>query len=166
MIKQYFQKSYAFVYPLLGIQSKRSIKPIMTYLHCGNGESHNLICIYEVRNHKFWDKFNDTILTRHIALKSIVQLSDELSAYIFDMTHFKDDYDLILQGKYSKLSKEIKKAILSYYDINNFTYTQIELCLFPEKLNKHEELCDKPDMEKEVYVISEEAIVFGEFLKK
>jgi hypothetical protein len=165
MIKQYFQKSLLFMYPLLNIQGKQSIRPIMTYLDCKSLKGQYLICIYKV-DVLNWEKFNKNVLLKHNALKSVIEINDLETAYVFDMSFVKNDYDLIVNGNYSKLSKFTKKSILSFYDISSFEGTQINICLFPEKLNRTKEWCDKPDMEKETYFISERMIDCGEYLKQ
>ena len=152
-MKNNIQKSTIFLYPLLQIQSKRSIRPLKTYMYCDNIEGENLICVYKV-NHKNWNAFNEKVLSKHKLLKSIVPLTDKKYAYVFDLSVFKNDYELIKLGKYSQLSKFAKTTIL---DLEDMYFDEVKLCLF-------ENYGTAPDKNKETYQLSKESVEYGEFL--
>jgi len=152
-MKNNIQKSFIFLYPLLQIQSKRSIKPLKTYMYCSGMEDELLICIYKV-NRKHWSSFNEKVLSKHKLLKSTVPLTDKKYAYIFDLSEFKKDYDLISVGKYHLLSQFAKTCIMSFDHAN---FDEVKLCIFDKQGTP-------PDREKETYNLSKESVEYGEFL--
>ncbi len=181
LYKNYFQKSYTFLYPLLGIRNKNSeMKPCHTYMVGDNIKNQSLICVYKL-NKENWSKVKNNILLKHPYLENILDISNDTKIAIFDLSSLGDDYNRVLEGEYSKLSPQSKRLILDYYSIQSSTFVYIESFLFPKKyftiysellnveidvLEQVGELCDAPNMFKEIcpYTISEEAIQYGKFI--
>jgi hypothetical protein len=95
-------------------------------------------------------------------------VEDDKGVYVFDLKKSKDDFDLFLQGRYSKMSAIHKKIVKSYYGVYSSNFVYVESFLNPEKyfaiyseilgvdaeeLRKVGELCSLPDMEMERLVI-------------
>ena len=93
-------------------------------------------------------------------------LKDNSIAYVFDLTEFKEDYECVANGTYSKFSRKAKEKISDYYGVHTPEWVYIESFLFPfkyysiyaeildvdEKILKDVgELCPKYDPEKEMF---------------
>jgi hypothetical protein len=140
LYKQPFQKSFAFLYPLLGFNKSRDIKPEKVYI-CFPSinltiHDRKLICLYKKENTEKWRNFEATKLITHKMLDFCVPIDDENVIYIFDLNHMSADFDAFLDGKYSKLSKNAKKMITDYYGIHTPEWVYIESFLFPSKYFK------------------------------
>ncbi len=167
--RKYFQKSYTFLYPLLGFHKSKHPKPYQTYLAwpgvC-DPEDRKLVCVYERDATDEWREFEREILITHKSLDQVIPVDDELIAYVFDMNPFKEDLDAFLTGKYSRMSVESKKKLTDYYGVHTPEWVYIESFLFPEKyfsqyakildvdedlIRQVGELCEGYDREREVY---------------
>ena len=159
--KKYFQKSYTFLYPLLGIKRELSINPIQTYLTCKNIDDRCLILRYEYSEEclKFLERyvFINVGYVKHIIKKNNIFV-------IISLDYFRSEIDGFYNGEYSKISITCKKEILSYYGIHSSEYQVIESYLYPDKyfndyaieldvdkkiLEQVGELCDKPNKKEE-----------------
>lgn len=173
-----FQKSYAFIYPVLGFR-RNGVRPEQTYLLGDNIEDYSLVCIYKPIADETWRKFEYTMLLNHPLLQSVIPLG-ETTAYIFNMSDYKEDLDNFWKGKYSKLSSIAKKYIMNYYNVTSPMFVYMESFLYPEKYIKRYsellavkeellisvgELCEKPTIDKEIcpYTITEEMIAYSNF---
>lgn len=168
LYKDYFQKSYTFLYPLLGFKKKSTpFKPVQTYVSWP-GEvattDRKLICVYEIQDTQSWHDFETKVLLSHPMLDAVEKIEDSKIAYIFDLHTFKNDFDKFLNGKYSTFSQDAKKHISDYYGIHTPEWVYVESFLFPKKyfksyaeillvpvnsLEKVGELCNKMNEEKE-----------------
>jgi hypothetical protein len=168
LYKDYFQKSYTFLYPLLGLKKKSTpFKPVQTYVSWPDEIStadKKLICVYEIQDDTSWFDFETKVLLNHPMLDYVQKIDDNKIAYIFDLHSFKNDFQCFLDGKYSNFSTNAKKLISDYYGIHTPEWIYIESFLFPKKyyksyaeillvpvatLQKVGELCDKHNPEKE-----------------
>ena len=165
--KDYFQKSQALLYPLLGFVKKDHIKPLQTYLVWSDLlalEDPNIVCVYDTTM-QGWEKFEKDKLLMHPMLEKRIPVGKTTVAYIFGMYSFVQDYKYFLLGKYSKFSIEAKKALLHYYGITSANWVYIESFVFPERyfekyaeildtdvsiLREVGELCDHYNLEREV----------------
>ena len=74
------------------------------------------------------------------------------------------DWDKMIAGQYSKLSDDIKRKIINFFDKHSGNYVYVTSYMFPKSffnryaeilnvsvtlLEEVGELCDKPDLEKE-----------------
>jgi hypothetical protein len=171
---KYFQKSKAFLFPLLGLPKFALTFEIETYLVLDNIvslEDVNIVCkikhndsedffIYEKKyidkSRYLVDKFENKELKETI--------------YIFSLEDYREDYTNFLNGKYSKFSKDSKSIIKKYYTLykneldhfNSYLNPSDFLNLYTNLLNvdmdvlkEVGELCDKYDLNKETLKNSE-----------
>jgi hypothetical protein len=169
MYRKYFQKSYTFLYPLLGFKRTKDPRPVQVYLHWPeefSDEERKLVCIYQKEDTDQWVNFEKNKLMTHSMFDYVVPLCDGRIAYIFDMNPVANDYDLFLQGKYSKFSNNAKMHLSDYYGIHTSEWVYVESFIFPKKyfkqyaeilmvevemLQEVGELCDKYNKEKETF---------------
>jgi hypothetical protein len=138
--KNYFQKSTAFLYPILGFKKSRHPQPKRTYLTWNDKystEDKKMICVFMPKDTDAWKDFETHYLLNHPLFETCYQVkSDEgedLIAYVFDLKMFEKDYDYFLEGKYSELSKEHKKKLSDYYGVHTPEWFYIESYIFPSK---------------------------------
>ena len=176
LYKDYVQKSRLFLYPALGMRRGQSVTPIQTY---ASWEGHyaltdrKLCCLYHVRSDEEFRAF-ESFIVKHEMFYDFKLTEQDKGVYVFDFGKQRDDWDMFLQGKYSKLSNDLKKKIRNFFGINNQGY--IDSFLFPERyfsmyadmltssrsehgdmlrlLTEVGELCSTPDLEKENLVMS------------
>lgn len=169
MYRKYFQKSYTFLYPLLGFKRTKDPRPLQVYLHWPeefSNEERKLVCIYQKEDTDQWTNFERDKLMTHSMLDYVVPLCDGRIAYIFDMNPVTNDYNLFLQGKYSQFSNNAKMHMSDYYGIHTSEWVYVESFIFPKKYYKQYaeilevdvkilqdvgELCDKYNKEKETF---------------
>jgi hypothetical protein len=166
---KYFQKSKIFLYPLLDIK-RGNIVPIETYISWGTSyspEDMKLICLYDCSQTSF-TVFENTVLLKHNRLCDYVKADDKHIVFTFDFSDLTQDWENFVNGKYSRINENLKRKILNYFDKNSGNYVYVESYLFPKKyikryaellavseelLHSVEELCDKPNLEKEKLLI-------------
>ena len=167
--REYFQKSYTFLYPLLGFHKTRHPKPEQTYLTWEGVYSFHdrkLICVYEKEETEEWRNFERDHLITHKFLDHCEPLSDNTIAYVFDLNSIAEDYDHFMAGKYSKMSNASKKILTDYYGVHTPEWVYVESFLFPDKYYKQYaqildveedllkevgELCELHDTQKETF---------------
>lgn len=171
---KYFQKSKAFLFPLLELPKFALTSKIETYLVLNNVinlEDINIVCkikyddlqdfyIYEK---KYIDK------SRYLIDKFENKKLEE-TIYVFSLDAYRQDYNNFLNGKYSKFSKDSKNIIKKYYVLHKNEFDHIHSYLDPSEflnvytdllninvdiLKEVGELCDKYDLEKETLIDSE-----------
>lgn len=167
---KYFQKSRSFLYPLLGFTKKIHPGPLCTYLGYGtiNPEHRKLICLFECDPSPAFQKFQEDKLMAS-PLYENHKLVEGYLVYVFDLSNYQKDWDLFLEGKYSKLSEYTKQAIKNYYGSDSYEYQFIDTYLYPDKyfelysnlldieestLKSVGELCDQYDKGKEVLIFT------------
>jgi len=170
--QKYFQKSFTFLYPLLGFKKGKHPKPTQTYV-CWEGtdfsvEKRKLICVFEKQNTEEWKSFEMNYLVTHKMLEQIVAIDEKTVIYVFDMNIFAADYDRFVKGKYSTMSVQVKKILTDYYGTHTPEWVYIESFLFPGKYFKQYaeildieeqvlkdvgELCDLLDITKETCTV-------------
>jgi len=165
---QYFQKSKIFLYPLLDIKKGSSVTPIQTYLGWDGyytPEDVKLIAIYKSREDAQYVNFEKNILLKHSRLADLMKINDNEMLAAFDFSDISDDWHNLIEGKYSKLTPNIKRKISNYFQNNPANHVYINSYLFPSDyfaiysellqcdenlLKEVGELCSKPDLEKEI----------------
>ena len=133
---QYFQKSKIFLYPLLGIRKGEDFVPTETYICWADlydKESYKYICIYNTNKTLKFKLFEDKFLNNHSMLHSTISFSEDKHAYIFDYSKYKHDFDMFVDGKYSKLSVGTKSKILNYFGKVGKISNYIKSYLNPEE---------------------------------
>lgn len=178
--KGYFQKSKVFLHPALGLKRAKSIHPIETYLTWENEVSltdMKLVIVHYLRTDTEFQRFEEACLFGNSLYDDYREIDDDSSidtkkaAYIFNLSDFEDDFKLVLEGKYSKLSERLKTLIQYHYGKATPNYAFIHSYLYPEEYYKDYgkflsvdprdvpemtklvrevgELCNKPDLNRE-----------------
>lgn len=168
LYNKYFQKSKSFLLPILGIKKNVVYPPINSYLIWENVyilKDHRLILTYYVREDIKWNQYLLNILMSNTLFDEYVETEDaNILAVTFDFESLKDDYDHVVEGRYSKLSKETKTKIRNFYGYNSPEWGYLESFLYPDKyiptysrlldvdtvhIEHTGQLCDKPNIDKE-----------------
>lgn len=176
LYKDYFQKSKTFLFPALHIARNSSIQVSQTYISWEGlfkPEDRKLVVVYEDINTPAFLAFETKVLRSQPLYFNQYKTTDGRGIYVFDFSILDKDWDHFLAGKYSKLSKDMKKAILGYYGKKSSEYEYIASFLLPEEffplyadlldvkidiLEKVGELCDAYDPEKEICKIPVELL--------
>lgn len=169
--RKYFQKSYTFLYPLLGFHKSKHPRPEQTYIAWEgmfSASDRRLVCVYSKEDTDAWKKFEQDHLITNKYFDQCVPVDDDTIVYVFDLNILQADFDAFLAGKYSKMSAAAKKVLTDYYGVHTPEWVYIESFLFPEKyfkqyaqiLNIEEEilrevgeLCENIDQEQETFKI-------------
>ena len=177
---KYFQKSRAFLFPALGIKRSSKFAPSGTYLSVEGLVSANdikLVCSFSDNNSEDFVTFERHFLLSNPMFLEVIPIQG-YKLYVFDFQVFKEDWFIFLEGKYSKLSSPLKRAIRNYYGEDSNEYKYIETYLYPHRyfsiysklldvdfntLQNIGELCNPCDMDKETLKIPLENL---EVLKK
>ena len=181
----HFQKSRAFLYPLLGIRRGAIFTPMETYVAWEDeflAEDRKLILTYHLREDKEFSDFEKAKLLDNSLLCDFRETSHKVGVYVFDFEDFAQDWDYFLKGRYSKMSAPVKRRILDFFKNNHSNYKYLESYLHPEKyfktyaelldvpvevLQEVGELASPPDIAKETLRLkAEELINFNIFDKK
>jgi len=168
--KKYFQKSKVFLYPILGIKRGVSVIPVETYIgwqgYYGS-EDMKLICVYDIRTDEEYKNFEKNILLTHSRLCDFVKVNSQ-AVLTFDFSDLGDDWAHFINGRYSKISLNLKQKILGFFDKYSGNYAYMHSYLLPEKyfsnyaellnvdvsmLIEVGELCTKPDLGKETLIM-------------
>ena len=165
--KRYFQKSKSFLLPVLGLKKDFKYSPIQSYMEWDGiykSSDYNLILTYEKSNDPAWNKYLLNTIMANRMFNEYYEIDDETIAVSFDLYSIAEDYQYVLEGKYSNLSKQTKSKIREYYGYNSPEWAYMESFLFPERyiptyskiLDVDEEhirftgeLCDLPNLNKE-----------------
>ena len=168
---KYFQKSKVFIYPLLGIKKGSSVVPRETYISWGTfykPEDRKLICLYYKRSDVEYKQFEKDVLLKHNRLCDYVEIEDDGVVFVFNFSDLGTDWDHIIAGRYSQVSAKTIEKIINFFDKTSGNYIYMYSYLHPEKffgryaellgveesfLKSVGELCNKPDLEKEMLMI-------------
>jgi hypothetical protein len=164
---KYFQKSKSFLYPLLGIKKDCIYPPIQSYMAWEGKISitdHKLILTYYSREEAGWDVFLLNTIMRNKLFHEYYDVDENIVAVTFDLDLIAEDYQKVVFGQYSKLSKLLKSKVREFYGYNSPEWAYMESFLYPDKyirLYSHlldvdeshirhtGELCDKPNIDSE-----------------
>lgn len=176
--KQYIQKSRIFLYPLLGIRRGGSTTPVQTYLTWDGVYTVNdykFIAVYHLRDDEDFKFFEEKKLLGNPLFSNFFELEDNNGAYVFDLSDYKKEYKLIVNGKYSRLSEEFKNKVLQFFKNHHVHHMSILSYLQPQKftadyarlLNVQEsllkevgELCSLPDLNLEKLDVKKKILNF------
>lgn len=172
LYKDYVQKSKIFLYPALDVKRGNSVTPIQTYISWEGyfkKEDCKLMAVYHLRQDTEFRQFERVKLLGNPLFHDFKMIDENKGIYIFDFDNRKEDWFNFTQGKYSKLSKELKLKIQTFFGVSNRGY--VDSFLYPERYFKmyaefftvckedHEdmhtllksvgELCSKPEPESE-----------------
>ena len=176
LYKTYFQKSKIFLYPLLGIDRDSSINPIQTYVSWeGKIQAHDkkLVCLYHLRDDREYRLFEQTKIKNNKLFDQLIHTEDNKVAYLFDLSKYDKDWRNFRNGRYSKLSPELKGKIKGFFRTSGNHFVYAESFVHPDKyfaiysellgvsierLREVGELCDPPDLERETLIIQTKKI--------
>lgn len=105
-----------FLYPLLGIKRGVSVVPVETYFSWDgyyNSEDMKLICVYDVRKDDDYVLFEKNTLLKHNRLCDYIKVNSQ-AILTFDFSDIEDDWFHLINGRYSKISLELKQKILGF----------------------------------------------------
>jgi hypothetical protein len=168
LYKGYFQKSRVFLYPALGIKKGSSVTPIETYISWeGHFRpiDHKLICVFHLRDDPEYIAFEKQFLLKNPMYHDYYESETGEGIYVFDYSEHVEDWCAFMQGKYSKLTKDLKSSILSNYASSKKNYIYVDSYLNPQDdyynmyakildcdvsiFKEVVELCDPPNFTKE-----------------
>jgi len=170
---KYFQKSKVFLYPLLGFKRGIKVIPSETYLAWDQyyiPEDMKLVCLYHPNKSNEYEKYEKEVLLKHNRLCDIKQFDAHNKIFVFDFAELKDDWEYFINGKYSKISDDVKNKMLDFFDKNTANYIYMNSYLYPDNyfndyaeclavdvdiLKTVGELCEKPNFEKETLIMKE-----------
>ena len=171
---KYFQKSKVFLYPTLGIKRGACAGPEETYLSLEGkykAEDAQLIAIYPNRSDFEFSEFKKKVLLKHTRLTDFEEINEDKLMFIFDYTDMRKDWEKFVNGQYSQMDALTKSKILGHFDKKTGSYAYMDSYLYPERyfslyahllgyeddklLRDVGELCSKPDLEKETFMISQ-----------
>ena len=75
MYKKYFQKSYTFLYPLLGFKRTKDPRPVQVYVHWPEefpDTERKLVCVYQKEDTDQWLSFEKNKLIQKNRIKRLV----------------------------------------------------------------------------------------------
>lgn len=164
---EYFQKSKVFLYPLLGIKKGVDFVPENTYVLWDNlytPNDYKLICVYISERTVEFKNFELKHLRSNQFLEFSCQIGKDQQVYVFDLIRYKKDFDLFVQGFYSRFSVGSKNKILNYFGTNGRISEYIKSFLHPEDYHQTyadffdvnisliksvHEICSKPTFQRE-----------------
>lgn len=132
---KYFQKSKSFLYPVLGIKRTANFSPTGTYIAIEGiieAEDCKLICAFKSDPSQGFKLFEESMLLGNPLFSKVLNIRD-YNLYVFDYHTYAEDWLKFLDGKYSKLSTPLKKAIKVFYGDASTEYKYMESYLYPEK---------------------------------
>lgn len=173
LYSKYFQKSRTFLFPVLGIQKQSDIPLVNTYVSWkGNvsASDKKLICLYNDDASDLFRSFEQKMLQGNPLFDKQHLTKTKQGIYVFNFNTYDKDWDQFLKGRYSKLSRVMKKSVQDYYGIDTPEYQYMDTFLYPEKyydvyakllevhpevLEEVGELCDPYDTKQEELEIEE-----------
>ena len=169
LFKEYFQKSKAFFYPLLGIEKGARYVPYATYVAwSGKYDLTDIkfICYYKQKSTRQYEVFENEVLFNNKFFHEYQKIKPGHHVYVFDFSGFHQSWSAFIAGKYSEFNEHDKEVILNFFGVNNEVANTIESYLHPEyyhddyaeelkiaitTLQEVHETCDKPDLAKETF---------------
>lgn len=176
LYKEYFQKSKTFLFPALQIARKSSIQVSNVFISWEGmykPEDRKLVLVYDDIDSPAFQAFETKVLCSNPLFFTKFRSKEGKGIYVYDFNILHKDWEYFLEGKYSKLSKELKKSILEYYGKKSSEYEYIASYLFPAEfysvyaelldvhidiLEKVGELCDPYNPQEETCKISVELL--------
>lgn len=148
LYKNYFQKSKAFLYPLLGIRkSSLNVQPDETFISWKGrykATDRRLICFYKNTETKQFEQFEKKLLLTNALFEHKFKHNNG-TVYVFNLSIFKKDWEFFLKGQYSEFSDTVKKVLKRYYGEESAEYEHMESYLFPMNfLSVYSNLLDVP----------------------
>lgn len=119
-------KSMIYILPMLGFKDHQFCSkyqmPQSQFRNCFVGDnikgiSNKIILVYEYSATNLYLNFVFT-LKKHELFEDLYELDDKHSAFIFKVPEAHlNDYNKIIKGEYSQISKQYKEHIVSFHDL-------------------------------------------------
>lgn len=168
-----FQKSYSFLWPLLGFKKLEKFQPENTYLYWTEADysidDYNLLTFFKTDFSPEFLEFEEKEIISKDNLVACFKVEGGV-LYVWDLISHSNTVAEFVGGRYSKFSEADKKIILGFFGDTNNTLVipgrPIYMGLYPDKfykvvaeeLNVDEsylkELIDKYDLEEEICRLS------------
>lgn len=175
LYRDYIQKSRLFLYPALDLKRGHSVTPIQTY--CGWKDKYDLndkklICLFHIRDDEDYKTYSRVKLMGNALFYDYMETDDHKAVFVFDFSKYGKDWKYFIDGKYSKISPDLKSKIRNFFGTSNLGI--IDSYLYPERyyniyseflttrnedvpemrklLREVGELCSKPDFDQEVLI--------------
>jgi len=170
--KEYFQKSMAFLYPMLDIRKGSSTVPIQNHIAWEDNygiEDCKLLCLYQITDDEEFAVFEKHKLLGNPLFFKFEALGNNIGLYVFDFSKFGDSFKHFVNGDYHLLDEEIKIKAYSFHKENTLVREYLKSYLFPDKyykvyakilgveesfLESVVRLCPSPDLEKETIKVT------------
>lgn len=165
-LKEYVQKSKLFAFPLMGVPKQPKV--VETYFGI-NGlklcDGYALVLLYHNEDPDY--PAHRIQLEKNKFFDFIVK-DQEFDIVIFDLSSIKSDYDRIINGQYSRLSKTAKILIKfnntdekAFMGINpEYYYKDLaELLAYPKEYFENTEIISSPDMSNEMLNVSKKVFL-------
>jgi hypothetical protein len=172
---RYFQKSKIFLFPLIKIPFGSHPVNMESYFSMEEHFQHDKVFITvhyflnekneNCKNKKItFERFTQEILKANKRFVSIKNIGANVVECLFDLSEYREDVLLFLEGKYSCMSENTKKIVANYFAKTHPNHPFVESFVYPELYHKSYaehldvnvellkevvELCDKPDFNKE-----------------
>lgn len=165
-LKEYVQKSKLFAFPLMGIPKQPKV--IETYFGITGlklCEGYALVLLYHNEDPTY--PAHRVQLEKNKFFDFIIK-DEEFDIVVFDLSTIKSDYNRIINGQYSKVSKTAKVLIKfnntdekASMGINpEYYYKDLaELLQYPEACFENTEIISSPDMDNEMLNVSEKVFL-------
>lgn len=117
--KEYWSKADAFLLPLTGL-AMENVYNVKSYLYWKEYsiENYNLILVFEYDDYEEFMSYSRTVLFPLLDKKSPVIETFDIegkSIFILDISEWAMDIEMLLAGKYSKFSKQMKLKIETFH---------------------------------------------------
>ena len=138
LYKEYVQKSRIFLYPALDIKKGGSVTPIQTFTSWQGHykkEEGKLMLLYYLREDPDFMAFEKQKLIDNPLFHDFKVVEEGKGVYVFDFNNqHKEDWQHFVNGKYSRLSPNLKRKIQNFHGISNRGF--IDAYLYPERYFK------------------------------
>ena len=169
LYNEYFQKSKVFCYPFLGISRDTQIFPAQTFMSWEGKYDivdARLICHFANCCQPLFENYSKYNLEGNAFFEKIIKIADDQYVYVFNFSENINDWNMVLLGRYSKLSKVYKDSIINYFEAsksaetikkilmpkNHYNEFAALLNVSPSLIAAVGEVVDAPDLRKEEFL--------------
>jgi hypothetical protein len=114
-------RTTTYLLPLLsktiGVDYRSHIRNCYIFFNDDIGVNYPVGVVYDVTDFASFEEFNmyDEMIKSSAWYRENYSFNEDMKLYVFECPdQWKSDYDLFVEGQYSKMSKDAKKTILSY----------------------------------------------------